>query len=84
VRTSPAQVRLWFTEQLEPGLSNVRVVNEGGKQVDKGDAQVDPAAPNQLHVSLSPLPPGTYKVLWRVLSLDGHATRGAFAFRVVP
>jgi methionine-rich copper-binding protein CopC len=84
VHTPPAHVTLWFTEQLEPALSSVRVVNEGGKQVDKGDAQVDPAAPNQLHVSLSPLSPGTYKVLWRVLSVDGHATRGAFTFRVAP
>jgi methionine-rich copper-binding protein CopC len=55
VHTPPTHVRLWFSEQLEPGLSSVRVVNEGGKQVDTGDAQVDRAAPNHLHVSLSPL-----------------------------
>jgi len=84
VHTPPIQVRLWFSEQLERGLSRVRVVNERGKRVDTGDPQVDPAAPNQLHVSLSPLPPGTYKVLWHVLSVDGHATSGAFTFRVAP
>lgn len=82
VHTSPAQVRLWFTEQLEPAFSSVRVVNEGGQQVDKGDAQVDPAAPKQLRISLSPLPPGTYKVIWRVLSVDTHVTEGNFTFRV--
>jgi len=84
VQTSPTQVRLWFSERLELGLCSVRVVNERGKQVDTGDPQVDPAAPNQLHVPLAPLPPGTYKVLWRVMSVDGHATRGSFTFRVAP
>jgi methionine-rich copper-binding protein CopC len=84
VRTSPAQVRLWFTEQLEPAFSSVQVVNESGQQVDKGDAQVDPAARKQLHVSLSPLSPGTYKVIWRVLSVDTHVTEGDFTFRVAP
>ena len=84
VQTSPTQVRLWFSERLEPGLSSVRVVNERGEQVDTGDAKVEPAEPNQLHVSLSSLSPGTYKVLWRVMSVDGHATRGSFTFRVAP
>jgi methionine-rich copper-binding protein CopC len=84
VRTPPAQVRLWFTEQLEPAFSSVQVINEGGAQVDKGDAQVDPAARKQLRVSLSPLSPGTYKVIWRVLSVDGHVTKGNFTFRVAP
>jgi methionine-rich copper-binding protein CopC len=84
VRAAPAQVRLWFTDQLEPAFSSVRVVAETGKQVDKGDAQVDPAAPKQLRVSLPPLAPGTYKVIWRALSLDTHLTEGTFPFTVAP
>ena len=82
LRTPPAQVRLWFTEQLEPAFSTIRVVNETGEQVDKADSQVDPKAPKQLHVSLNALPPGTYKVIWRVLSVDTHVTEGSFTFRV--
>lgn len=84
VRTAPTQVRLWFTEELEPAFSSVQVVNEGGQRVDKGDSQVDPSAPKLLRISLSPLPPGTYKVIWRVLSVDGHVTKGNFTFRVAP
>jgi len=84
VRTSPNQVRLWFTEQLEPAFSSVQVVNESGQRVDKGDSQVDPTAPKQLRISLSTLPPGTYKVIWRVLSVDTHVTEGNFIFRVAP
>jgi methionine-rich copper-binding protein CopC len=84
VRTAPARVRLWFSEQLEPAFSSVRVVDKSGQQVDKGDSEVDPAAPKQLRISLSPLQPGTYKVIWRVLSVDGHVTEGSFTFRVAP
>lgn len=84
VRTAPAQARLWFTERLEPAFSSVRVVNEAGKQVDKGDGQVNPSNPRLLQTSLATLPPGTYKVIWRVLSVDSHVTEGDFTFRVAP
>ena len=84
VRTAPVQVRLWFTESLEPAFSTLRVVNGTGDQVDKGDAQIDPAAPKQLRVSLPSLAAGTYKVIWRVLSLDTHVTEGTFSFTVAP
>lgn len=84
VRTAPAQVRLWFTERLEPAFSSVRVVNEAGKQVDQGDGQVDSSNPRLLQISLAPLPPETYKVIWRVLSVDSHVTEGDFTFRVAP
>jgi methionine-rich copper-binding protein CopC len=35
-------------------------------------------------VSVPPLAAGTYKVLWRVLSVDGHLTEGEFTFQVAP
>jgi len=38
----------------------------------------------ELRVALKPLPPGTYKVIWRVLSVDTHRTNGSFIFRVGP
>ena len=38
----------------------------------------------QLRVSLKALPPGSYKVIWRVLSVDTHRTEGNFTFRVGP
>ena len=84
VRTSPTQVRLWFTEKLEPAFSAVRVVNGNGDQVDKGDSQVVPTAPKQLRVSLPPLPAGTYTVIWRILSVDTHVTEGTFSFTIAP
>ena len=34
------------------------------------------------NVSVKPLPPGTYRVHWKVLSVDTHTTEGNFTFRV--
>jgi methionine-rich copper-binding protein CopC len=84
VRASPAQVKLWFTQQLEPAFSTARVSDRSGKQVDKGDPQVDRADATLLRVSLPRLAPGTYRVTWRVLSVDTHVTEGDFTFDVVP
>jgi methionine-rich copper-binding protein CopC len=84
VRASPAQVQLWFTQQLEPAFSSVRVLDRSGKQVDKGDPQVDRADATLLRVSLPRLAPGTYRVTWRVLSVDTHVTEGDFTFNVIP
>jgi copper resistance protein C len=80
--TGPREVTLWFTQKLEPAFSTVEVRNESGAVMSSGKAQVDRGDPTQLHVALKPLPPGTYKVIWRVLSVDTHRTQGDFSFRV--
>ncbi|HUO65291.1 MAG TPA: copper resistance protein CopC [Terriglobales bacterium] len=82
VRAAPAQVRVWFTERLEPAFSTLEVVNERGERVDTGPARVDETSPATLQVSLKPIEPGTYRVKWRVLSVDTHVTEGDFTFRV--
>jgi methionine-rich copper-binding protein CopC len=84
VRASPPAVKLWFTQELEPAFSRVRVeVDGGGKRVDKDDATVDADA-TLLQVSLPKLEPGRYRVTWRVLSVDTHVTEGDFTFDVAP
>jgi methionine-rich copper-binding protein CopC len=75
-------VKLYFTERLEPAYSALRVLDTRGVQVDRGDSRVDRANPALLRATLPPLPAGTYKVLWRVLSIDADVTEGAFTFRV--
>ena len=82
VKTAPDQVRVWFTERLEPAFSTLEVVNERGERVDRGPAQVDETSPAMLQVPLKPIEPGTYRVKWRVLSVDTHVTKGDFTFRV--
>jgi copper resistance protein C len=82
VKSAPAQVRLQFTGAIEPAYSHVQVVDGGGRRVDLGDSRVDPDNRALLRVSLPALPPGRYKVAWRVLSVDSHVTEGDFTFRI--
>ncbi|MBV8287346.1 MAG: copper homeostasis periplasmic binding protein CopC [Hyphomicrobiales bacterium] len=78
----PTEVTLHFTQQLEPKFSTIVVRDAAGKQVDKGDSHVSGEDLTVLKVSLQPLGSGSYKVEWRVISVDTHATKGEYTFRV--
>jgi len=82
VQRAPIAVSISFTQELEPAFVMLTVVDQAGNRVDIGNASVDPGDPTLLHVALKPLSPGTYKVRWRVLSVDTHTTEGTFSFTV--
>ena len=84
IQGSPAQVRLWFTQELEPAFSTVQVQDRDGRRVDKQDNNVDRANPMLMQVTLPQIAPGRYRVVWRALSVDTHVTEGDFTFDVVP
>jgi methionine-rich copper-binding protein CopC len=81
---APRDVVLTFTEELEGAFSTIEVRSESGALVSNGKAQVDAKQRTQLRVPLKALGPGTYKVSWRVLSVDTHRTQGDFTFKVGP
>ena len=83
VQTSPSEIRVLFTEKIEPALSSIEVFDASGKEVDKRDVHLDRSNHALLHVSLPPLELGSYKVVWRVVSVDTHVTNGSFSFRVI-
>ena len=83
IQTSPGEVRIRFTENIEPAVSSIQVFDASGKEVDKRDLHLDRSDHALLHVSLPQLGAGTYKVVWRVVSVDTHMTNGDFTFRVV-
>lgn len=82
VKGSPEKVSIQFTEAVEPAFSKIQVFNAAGKEVDKRDVHVDRSAQNRLQVSVPSLTPGTYTVVWRVVSVDTHVTNGKFDFVV--
>ncbi len=82
VASSPNEVKIQFTEAVEPALSKIQVFAASGKEVDKGDVHVDSSDQALLKVSLPLLGPGTYRVAWRVVSVDTHVTSGTFTFHV--
>ena len=84
VAQPPKDVFLWFTEALEAKFSTIEVRDAQGRPVQAGSATLARGNTAQLRVPLKALPPGTYKVIWRVLSVDTHRTQGDFTFRVGP
>ncbi len=84
VKSAPGEITLWFTGAIEPAYSRVEVRDAAGKRVDRNDVSVDPQTRAVMRVSVEPLPPGRYKVVWRVLSIDTHVTDGDFTFKVAP
>jgi len=83
IKTSPSEVQIRFTENIEPAVSSVQVFDASGKEVDKRDLHLDRSNHAVLHVSLLQLGAGTYKVVWRVVSVDTHVTNGNFTFQIV-
>lgn len=84
VHASPSEVRLWFSGSIEPAYSSITVTDADGRQVDSGKIETDPQNASELRVAVTSLSPGTYRVTWRVVSVDAHSTEGHFAFSVAP
>jgi methionine-rich copper-binding protein CopC len=81
---SPTQVRAWFNEELQSGVSTMVVLDAKGKHVDTGDGGVDLDDPDHASMvaSLPSLPDGVYTVSWYVVLLDGDPSQGEFSFSV--
>lgn len=79
----PAAVMLFFTEEPEPGLSFVRVLDTQGRPIQRGPVQAVPGNPSALKQPLERVSEGSYTVSWRTVSrVDGHLTAGTFVFGV--
>jgi len=83
IQTSPSEVQIRFTENIEPAVSSIQVFDTSGKEVDKRDLHLDRSDHALLHISLPRLGVGTYRVTWRVVSVDTHVTNGNFTFRIL-
>jgi copper resistance protein C len=81
VNAATGEVSLLFTQNLEPAFSTMEVTGPSGQRVDDGKPRIEG---NVMHVPLRLDQPGTYRVKWRVLSVDTHTTEGAFSFKVRP
>ena len=79
---APAQVQLWFNEEIESAFASLIVLNADKNPVTAVKPQL---ASNDLKSIVLPLPelaPGKYSVKFRVLSLDGHVIQSSFDFTV--
>jgi len=84
VATAPSEIRLFFSEAIEPRFSGIELTAIGGQPVKTGPASVDPHDRMEFVLPVPPLPAGRYKVVWHVVSVDTHKTEGDFTFEIRP
>ena len=82
VDVPPTEIKIWFTEELEPALSQIQLFDHHGKPVTQDHAKVDSADPLLLTLPVPAMRPGKYRVTWRVMSVDRHMTVGTFFFAI--
>jgi methionine-rich copper-binding protein CopC len=78
----PEQVRLQFDEPVDAEFDPLKVYDADGNRVDEDNARIDPNDARVLVEGLKELPKGSYKVDWRVTSVDGHVVSGDYGFSV--
>jgi methionine-rich copper-binding protein CopC len=76
---TPKLIELWFTEELEPGLTSIEASDEQSNRVDKGSVALSEGN-KKATIELGELRPGVYTVVWKTVSADQHVIRGRFAF----
>lgn len=82
VPNAPTVVHIWFTQELEPAFSWIKITDKSGNDISDGSSFVDPNNNQEMDLKLKSLPAGTYSVKWHALSVDTHTTEGDFTFEV--
>ena len=74
-------VTLRFNSRIDHGRSRLALIDAAGKE---RTVPLDKASPRDvLAAEVEHLTPGSYRLRWQVLALDGHITRGDIPFTVV-
>jgi hypothetical protein len=79
-RTVEVVVR--FNSRIDPVRSRLLLVGADGSATTL--ALNDAQNPDTLAATAGPLAPGSYRLRWQVLAVDGHITRGDIPFTVAP
>jgi methionine-rich copper-binding protein CopC len=71
-----------FNSRIDPVRSRLLLVHADGTSttLELNAAQ----NPDALAATAGPLAPGSYRLRWQVLAVDGHITRGDIPFTVAP
>ena len=79
---SPTELRLRFSEPIEPAFTHVELVDPGGLELKVGALSAIKDDANAITIVLPALPPGIYKARWSAAGRDGHRVKGEFSFTV--
>ena len=77
---SPERIVLTFDEEVGTSFSRIRLLDfEGNEILAKRTQRIEP---DRVGVEVPALGDGTYVVIWRVVSADGHPVEGSFTFQI--
>ena len=79
---APAQIRLWFNEEIEGAYTTLTVFDANKKLVTNAKPKVVADDPKSIILPMPKTNPGKYKVKFRVLSVDGHIVDSTFNYTV--
>jgi copper resistance protein C len=83
--TSPREVRVTFSEAIDPGKSTMTLLDPSYTPVSLGPARADPKDKRTLVLPITKrLAPGSYRVEWRVVAPEHGAVPGRYRFEVKP
>lgn len=74
------EISLRFNSRLDHQRSRLTLIDADGTQHRLTLSQ--DSAPDMLQAKATGVSPGTHKLRWQVLAIDGHITRGDIPFRV--
>ena len=78
---SPSEIRMKFTETLEPAFTSVKLIGPAGQEVaPKEKVRVEDG--KTVVLTLPTLAPGAYKAQWMSAGHDGHHIHGELTFTV--
>jgi putative copper export protein/methionine-rich copper-binding protein CopC len=82
--TVPREVRLVFTEAPQLAVSSIRLLAADGSEIELGALLIDPDSANTLvaPITAGQLSAGSYTVVWRTASSDGHPMEGRYGFTI--
>jgi methionine-rich copper-binding protein CopC len=81
--SAPGELRLVFSEGIEPSFSVVTLTGSDGKSVALQALHTAPGDQKTLIVTpAATLVAGQYKVEWQALSVDTHKSNGTYNFKV--
>jgi copper resistance protein C len=82
VQGKSVAVTVRFNSRIDPVRSRLLLVRADGSSTTL--ALADPHNPDTLAATVGELAPGSYRLRWQVLAIDGHITRGDIPFTVAP
>ena len=79
--TSPEKIVIEFKDAVEPAFSKIEVFDSDKEKVSQKTqfTKTDKIIESWLSEDL---PPGQYKVKWKIMSLDGHKISGKYTFTI--